>query len=796
MKRSIPLLVISLFLAHSSASSILFDSDVSEESKKTNPKTSLTGFQEGDYFSSTTFSLSTSHLCWIGPEEMYIRCIENSLISANQMNESLSEINSSNYVTEYSISTSDFSELYGEPISISAGSNFACSVTSRSIVICWPYNSMYFHSEGVPIGSENVVYIGGKPASTLSSSGDNFCTITADHSIWCWEAKIPNDSKQTPQFKPLRVMDGSQFSSRSISMGENHACSITYEQEIICWNQTNPQEIITFESRTISQTNYSEPLTYPVSVSTGFSELCVLHSDYEVTCWKYSGEISVLGVNLSLDDPIVISSGGDYFCTVNSMGSIVCWGEKGPLSSFDGSIIPAISLTQKGACFILIDSPEISCIPNNDFNTSYHSLSGVTTIVPSLDFDSDIVTNNFDIFPFDSERSVYCSNGYFGKFQCFPSQPGHFVTEVNAMNQSSCTFGSFQPLFAQASCIPSPPGHYVPSEGAGEPTPCPAGTFHNVTGATSLEQCSGTPSQGFYSPPGSHSPIPSPPGHYVPSEGAGEPTPCPSGNYLAATSAISVDMCELTPIGYFSESGGIAPCPSGTFLNLTGATSIDQCEMTPAGFYSTEGSSSPTACPPGKWQINPGSNSCFDSEIGHFSPLMGSTEQTPCPVGTYQSQTGQSNCEIASRGHFSREIASTEQFECLPGQFQPDYGGEDCLEATPGHYVENSASHDQTPCPPGFYQDNFGSLGCKISPINHFTSNWGSIKPILCPDGSENNLSGEQNIYNCKLDSDGDGLEDMFDEYPNSEFNFRAEIWSGIIFLTNAIAIVMINRIT
>ena len=820
LKRPIPILVVALFIAHISPSLLTFSNDLSEETLNTNSNTGLLGFQEGDYHSSTTFSSSINHLCWIDSQETIVHCMEKSLISENSLNS-----------TNFAMSTGDFSASYGEPDSVIAGLEFACSITTRSLVICWTYESMNSHSEGVPIGPENVVSLDGKPASTISSFEDNFCTIVADRSIWCWGAIISQDSSPIAQFTSLRVIDGTQYSSKSLSVGETHSCSITYEQIVICWNNTNPGKIIEFDSRTISQTGIVDTLIYPVSISAGFSELCILHSDYAVNCWKYSDHSSIHEVNLSLENPIVISSGGDYFCTINSTGSMGCWGAKDPFSSFSGSVMPAISLTINSACFVISDSLEISCITGDLLNTSSSVLSGAFSKIPSFDLDSDFVTNNFDLFPLDADRSAYCSNGYFGKFQCTPSRPGHFVSEVNAENHSLCNTGTFQTLFAQESCIPSPPGHYVPSEGAAEPTPCPAGTFHNLTGATSPdicevtppgfysnsgtgnpnpcpagtfhnltgatspEQCSGIPTSGFYSPPGSHSPTPSPPGHYVPSEGAAEPTPCPAGNYLDAIGATSPELCEVTPIGHYSESGGqLFPCPPGTFLNETGATSSDQCKVSPAGFFSPAGASLPVACPPGKWQSNSGSQSCFDSETGHFSELLGSTEQTPCSEGTYQELTGQNHCLIASRGHFAKGIGSTSQIECLPGQFQPDYASKECLEASPGNFVEKSGSFSESPCLPGYFQDNIGSVGCKISPINHFASNLGSIKPTLCPDGSENNLTGEQDIFNCKLDSDMDGIEDMSDEFPYSKFNFRSDSWLRLILSVNVAAVVLMNR--
>jgi len=64
-----------------------------------------------------------------------------------------------------------------------------------------------------------------------------------------------------------------------------------------------------------------------------------------------------------------------------------------------------------------------------------------TPVVDVCDTDNDGVSDVDDAFPFDPNRAVNCSPGYYGAFTCVPAEPGYFVDTNGATAQTMCAVG-------------------------------------------------------------------------------------------------------------------------------------------------------------------------------------------------------------------------------------------------------------------------------------------------------------------------------------------------------------------
>ncbi|KAJ8600066.1 hypothetical protein CTAYLR_001869 [Chrysophaeum taylorii] len=180
---------------------------------------------------------------------------------------------------------------------------------------------------------------------------------------------------------------------------------------------------------------------------------------------------------------------------------------------------------------------------------------------------------------------------------CLLVEPGYFVPNYGATNQTACSPGTisvsqasnctpcdagrFAEKVRETSCKLASAGYYVPSTGASEETVCAPGTF-SVSAASICEECSpGT----FSEDAGASSCVLSSPGWFVPEAGASNETACPAGTYSGsgASSCIPCSPPEYQNLGAQTEcKAECRRCPIPTTTSTEGSTFCDACE---ASYY-------------------------------------------------------------------------------------------------------------------------------------------------------------------------------------------------------------------
>ncbi|BCE00322.1 CAP domain-containing protein [Marinicellulosiphila megalodicopiae] len=174
------------------------------------------------------------------------------------------------------------------------------------------------------------------------------------------------------------------------------------------------------------------------------------------------------------------------------------------------------------------------------------------------------------------------------------------------------------------------------------------------------------------------------------------------------------------------------------------------CEEAPAGsFVEIEGALEATLCPAGKYQPNPGMQSCILTEKGKYSEA-GAEVSIACMVGTYQPIEGQGACEIASAGNYVSIQGAIEQIECPPGRYQPLTGQNNCLIAPAGSFVDAYQAQTFTACPAGTYQPNAGSTDCEQTPAGQFSQE-GATDSEVCTIGTYQPLEGQGLCLNASV---------------------------------------------
>jgi hypothetical protein len=143
----------------------------------------------------------------------------------------------------------------------------------------------------------------------------------------------------------------------------------------------------------------------------------------------------------------------------------------------------------------------------------------------------------------------------------------------------------------------------------------------------------------------------------------------------------------------------------------------------------------------------------FGGNPGSLWILQGSGNGSfaaPYSVATYRN-----NFTIAA-GNFDAPA------ECDPGSY---LSGGTCTLAPAGSYSAGGTATSPTPCAAGTYSDTAGASACTPAPAGSYVPGPGATAPTSCPAGQSSNVGATACFV---VDSDGDGVGDTVDAYPNS----------------------------
>lgn len=217
--------------------------------------------------------------------------------------------------------------------SLSCGTGFCCAVISAGGAKCWGWNGDGEIGNGTKVNALTPVDVSGHTSNVASvTAGSNYaCALTTSGAVSCWGS---NDSGQlgnggtTPSLVPVAAT-GLSSGVASVSAGTEATCAVTTGGAVKCWG-ANTALIAE------GQTDYwgsTTPLAVG-SLSSGVANVsaggfidgsCGLTSSGIVQCWSYdSSEISLANV---LTSASMVSVGYDFGCGLTTTGGVRCWGE-------------------------------------------------------------------------------------------------------------------------------------------------------------------------------------------------------------------------------------------------------------------------------------------------------------------------------------------------------------------------------------------------------------------------------------------------------------------------------------
>ncbi|MBN2084612.1 MAG: hypothetical protein JW748_05255 [Anaerolineales bacterium] len=229
-------------------------------------------------------------------------------------------------------------------VSLSAGLNHTCGVTSSGGVMCWGDNSFGELGDGTKTNRTVPVDVVGLPdvAIAVAAGGEHTCALTASGEVSCWgKNEFGQLGEGTTSDSRIPVMvKGLPAGMRGVDAGYNHTCALTSTEQVMCWGG-NLAAQLGDGTRTNSSVPKQATGLNGVEVSfiaTGDLYTCVLTKAGGVKCWGESsaGQLGSRPFNKDGYPPedvfglsggvAAISTGASRTCAIIRDAGVKCWG--------------------------------------------------------------------------------------------------------------------------------------------------------------------------------------------------------------------------------------------------------------------------------------------------------------------------------------------------------------------------------------------------------------------------------------------------------------------------------------
>lgn len=248
--------------------------------------------------------------------------------------------------------------------SLSAGGSSACAVTSAGSVYCWGSGSVGQLGQNSTANSSVPVQVLGVGGSGYLSSvsavtaGSNFaCALTSAGTVYCWgggSSGALGNGASSQSNTPVQVLgvggSGTLTGVTAIaaSSTSNHVCALNNTNDVYCWGANGNGQIGINTTTTATSPNHvvgvgnSGYLTSIRAISVGSTHSCAANTSGVPFCWGSNGSgelgnntstqslvpINVLapGASTNLASIATISGGTSNTCAIDGTGKIYCWG--------------------------------------------------------------------------------------------------------------------------------------------------------------------------------------------------------------------------------------------------------------------------------------------------------------------------------------------------------------------------------------------------------------------------------------------------------------------------------------
>ena len=282
--------------------------------------------------------------------------------------------------------------------SVVAGHTQTCALLDNGSVSCWGEQYLTNDTKVINTSPTHVGDFGNNRTAIQISVGLDFsCAVLNDGNVSCWgrgaSGRLGNGGSISSTDPTPTSPFGSGRKAMSVDLYSDHACALLDDASVMCWGNNAYGKLgdgTSAERNTPVQVNAFPTNTTPISVSVGSHHSCALLDIGDVSCWGEGGYgQNGDGTNSDRASPgrtsgfgvgrlaVSVSSGDHHICAMLDSGEVSCWGDGGSgrlgngassrtftpvlTSSFgDGRIATSLSVGTYHGCVVL-DSGQISC---------------------------------------------------------------------------------------------------------------------------------------------------------------------------------------------------------------------------------------------------------------------------------------------------------------------------------------------------------------------------------------------------------------------------------------------------
>jgi len=185
---------------------------------------------------------------------------------------------------------------------ISAGSRFTCAVTTAGTALCWGKGDSGQLGNGNATDSATPTAVldpnGSAPLSgvvTISAGVDHTCAVTSGGTVFCWGSNSANQlgggTVSDLSYSPLEVSDSVETEPLSgvaaIAASQDHTCAVTTAGATLCWGGANADGDLGNggSSNVTTATPVSGLSSGVTAIAAGSEHSCAVTSGGAVWCW-------------------------------------------------------------------------------------------------------------------------------------------------------------------------------------------------------------------------------------------------------------------------------------------------------------------------------------------------------------------------------------------------------------------------------------------------------------------------------------------------------------------------------